>query len=232
MSISYCLICKEQVDLQITWKSLIPGSETNTCDSCYQTLVKINMPTCPGCFRPQNNHDLCPDCQSWEKDTAWKGILERNVSVYEYNDAMKEILSTYKFRGDAALVAVFEKDFYISYKANFKKKSIDATIPIPLSPERLYERGFNQAKLLADFLPLLQLEVLERTHHEKQSKKSRHERLSSSNVFSITNRSIIEGKNILLIDDIYTTGTTLRHAAQRLKEVGAASVSSLTLIRS
>ncbi|WP_346015005.1 ComF family protein [Metabacillus halosaccharovorans] len=156
----------------------------------------------------------------------------RNVSVYEYNDSMKDILSTFKFRGDAALAAVFLKDFKTSYKANFKTTKFDATIPIPLSPERLYERGFNQAKLLADFLPLPQLEVLERTHHEKQSKKSRQERLTSSNVFSITDRSIIEGKNILLIDDIYTTGTTLRHAAKRLKDFGAASISSLTLIRS
>lgn len=194
--------------------------------------MKINNPTCPSCFRPQSNHDICSDCQSWGNDPRWKGVLERNVSVYEYNDAMKDILSTFKFRGDAALAAVFEKEFKTSYKANFKTIKLDATIPIPLSPERLYERGFNQAKLLADFLPLPQLDILERTHHEKQSKKSRQERLTSSNVFSISDRSIIEGKNILLIDDIYTTGTTLRHAAKRLKDFGATSIYSLTLIRS
>lgn len=210
----------------------MPASEANTCSSCYQSLVKIINPTCPSCFRPQSNHDLCPDCQSWENDPNWKGILKRNVSVYEYNDAMKDVLSTYKFRGDAALVAVFQKDFQTSFKANFHMKTIDASVPIPLSPERLYERGFNQAKLLANLLPLPQLEVLQRTHHEKQSKKSRQERLTSSNVFSITDHSIIEGKKLLLIDDIYTTGTTLRHAAKRLKDFGAASVSSLTLIRS
>jgi len=194
--------------------------------------VKINHSSCPSCFRPQSNQDICSDCQSWGNDPKWNGALERNVSVYEYNDAMKDILSTFKFRGDAALASVFEKDFKSSYKANFKSIKLDATIPIPLSPERLYERGFNQAKLLADFLLLPQLDVLERTHHEKQSKKSRQERLTSSNVFSISDRSIIEGKNILLIDDIYTTGTTLRHAAKRLKDSGAASIYSLTLIRS
>ena len=194
--------------------------------------MKINHSSCPSCFRPQSNQDICSDCQSWGNDPKWNGALERNVSVYEYNDAMKDILSTFKFRGDAALASVFEKDFKSSYKANFKSIKLDATIPIPLSPERLYERGFNQAKLLADFLLLPQLDVLERTHHEKQSKKSRQERLTSSNVFSISDRSIIEGKNILLIDDIYTTGTTLRHAAKRLKDSGAASIYSLTLIRS
>lgn len=227
-----CLICNEQVAIQITWKSLLSGSGMNTCATCYETLVKINDPTCPVCFRPQNNQNICSDCQSWENDPKWKGILENNVSVYEYNNAMKDILSTFKFRGDAALAAVFEKDFKTSYKTNFKTIKIDAAIPIPLSPERLYERGFNQAKLLADFLPLPQLNVLERTHHEKQSKKSRQERLTSNNVFTFTEASIIRGKNILLVDDIYTTGSTLRHAAKRLIDNGAHSVSSFTLIRS
>lgn len=194
--------------------------------------MKINDPVCPSCYRTQSNHENCSDCQSWENDPNWKGILQRNVSVFDYSDAMKDVLSAFKFRGDAALVAVFQIDFQTSYKANFHTKTIDAAVPIPLSPERLYERGFNQAKLLANLLPLPQLEVLQRTHHEKQSKKSRQERLTSSNVFSITNHSIIEGKNLLLIDDIYTTGTTLRHAAKRLKDDGAASISSLTLIRS
>ncbi|MFD2214831.1 ComF family protein [Metabacillus endolithicus] len=145
---------------------------------------------------------------------------------------MKELLATFKFRGDAALVEVFQKDFLASYKVNYLKEKIDFVIPIPLSPERLYERGFNQAKLLANFLPLPQIDILSRTHHEKQSKKSRQERLTASNVFSIVDSSKIMNKKILLIDDIYTTGSTLRHAANVLKGDGASSVFSLTLIRS
>ncbi|UHA61565.1 ComF family protein [Metabacillus litoralis] len=145
---------------------------------------------------------------------------------------MKELLATFKFRGDAALVEVFHNDFLACYKTNLVKEKIDFTIPIPLSPERLYERGFNQAKLLATFLPLAQIDILTRTHHEKQSKKSRQERLTASNMFSVEDSSKIMNKKILLIDDIYTTGSTLRHAAKVLKDNGAASVSSLTLIRS
>lgn len=211
---------------------MLLSSEQPTCDQCYETLAKIQEPTCPTCFRPQAHEEVCPDCQSWEKDSKWKGILTRNVSVYSYTDAMKDILSTYKFRGDAALVHVFKEDLQARFKRCFPKNTMDAVVPIPLSPERLYERGFNQAKLLADFLPLPLFEVLQRTHHEKQSKKSRQQRVTSSNVFSTTDASIIKGKNILLVDDIYTTGSTLRHAAKLLIDNGATSVSSFTLVRS
>lgn len=166
------------------------------------------------------------------EDPTWENILYQNVSVFEYNDEMKEVLSTFKFRGDAALVNVFKQTFVGIYQDKISTLNIDWAIPIPLSKERLYERGFNQAKLLADFLPLPQLEVLERTHHEKQSKKSRNERLTASHVFSMTESSKIVNKRILLVDDIYTTGSTLRHAAKLLIHNGAASVFSLTLIRS
>ncbi|MFV2046269.1 ComF family protein [Metabacillus sp. YM-086] len=226
-----CLICHEELSQQMSWSSFLL-IEPKACDDCYQSLKKIQSPTCPRCFRPQENDHVCQDCQAWENDPQWKNILQKNLSVFEYNDSMKELLATFKFRGDAALVEVFQKDFLASYKASFFKEKIDFVIPIPLSPERLYERGFNQAKLLANFLPLPQIDILTRTHHEKQSKKSRQERITASNVFSIVDSSKIMNKKILLIDDIYTTGSTLRHAAKVLKDNGTGSIFSFTLIRS
>lgn len=226
-----CLICHEELSQQMSWTSFLL-SEPKACDECYQNLRKINSPTCPLCFRPQEDDNVCQDCQTWENNPHWKSILQQNVSVFEYNDSMKELLATFKFRGDAALVEVFHNDFLATYKAHYLQKKLDLAIPIPLSRERLYERGFNQAKLLANYIPLAPIDALSRIHHEKQSKKSRHERLTSSNVFSVTDSSKIRNKKLLLIDDIYTTGSTLRHAAKVLKDNGAASVSSLTLIRS
>ncbi|MBO1511751.1 ComF family protein [Metabacillus sp. BG109] len=227
-----CLICNEEIAAQASWTSLLLPPENAACDECYQALKKITGATCPSCCRPQETKALCIDCQRWEDDPMWKNILHKNISVFEYNDAVKEVLATFKFRGDAALVNVFQKDFLGIYKNQISSLNIDYAVPIPLSKERLYERGFNQAKLLADFIPIPQLEVLQRTHHEKQSKKSRLERLTASNVFSLTDSSKINNRSFLLIDDIYTTGSTLRHAAKLLIQNGAASVSSLTLIRS
>ncbi|WP_227551425.1 ComF family protein [Metabacillus sediminilitoris] len=227
-----CLICHEEIAQKATWTSLLLQADKVSCDQCFQTFKQITGSTCPCCNRPQETMELCSDCTRWENDPQWKNILAKNISVFEYNDVMKDVLSTFKFRGDAALVNVFKQTFVFSYKNHLSSQQFDAVLPIPLSNERLHERGFNQAKLLANFLPLPQLDALQRTHHEKQSKKSRHERLQAAHVFSVDNPSIIENKRILLVDDIYTTGSTIRHAAKQLIQNGAAHVSSLTLIRS
>ncbi|WP_308167083.1 phosphoribosyltransferase family protein [Bacillus sp. ISL-40] len=68
-------------------------------------------------------------------------------------------------------------------------------------------------------------------HSEKQSKKSRSERIHLSQVFQVNPNVDLAGKKVILIDDIYTTGSTLRHAAKLLKVAGAASIQSLTLAR-
>ncbi|WP_052738002.1 ComF family protein [Bacillus sp. SA1-12] len=128
--------------------------EQKVCDECYQSLIRISGTTCPACSRQQETETLCNDCKKWEDDPQWNNILQRNISLFEYNDAMKEILSTFKFRGDAVLAEVFQKDMASCYKKEISFLQIDFAVPIPLSKERLYERGFNQAKLLADLLPL------------------------------------------------------------------------------
>ena len=78
-------------------------------------------------------------------------------------------------------------------------------VPIPLSPERLQERGFNQAEALIVEAGLQSANLLKRTHSEKQSKKSRSDRIHVPQVFSLE-PTTLEGKRILLVDDIYTTG--------------------------
>lgn len=104
-------------------------------------------------------------------------------------------------------------------------------IPIPLSDERLYERGFNQAEALLVKAGLSPTFVLQRIHTEKQSKKSRTERIHIQQVFKLTDPYLVKDKMIVLMDDIYTTGSTLRHAAKLLKEAGASSVHSFTIAR-
>jgi len=227
-----CLICKQEITETPSWKSLLLLNEMATCEECFQQFEKISGSTCPLCHRPQTNEQPCQDCMKWQEDSNWRDILERNVSIFTYNEAMKEVLATYKFRGDAALSAVFRQELIEAYNKFLKPFKLDIAIPIPLSKERLYERGFNQAKLFADFLPLPQLDTLTRSDDKKQSKKSRHERLLSENVFSLRESSKIEKKQILLVDDLYTTGSTLRHAAKILLQNGAEKVYSLTLIRS
>ncbi|MGD7052999.1 ComF family protein [Sutcliffiella horikoshii] len=181
---------------------------------------------------PDNRvEDLCSDCFRWEEDPSTAGLLQQNRSVYHYNEHMKEVLARYKFRGDAVLVQVFRKTFRQTFEATWGK-DLPILVPIPLSTDRKYERGFNQSLLLAELLFGNPEELLSKTNSEKQSKKARKERMERENTFFVPDPEKVKGKSILLIDDIYTTGTTVRMAAKVLKDAGAKDISSYTLVRS
>ncbi|MEI4789890.1 phosphoribosyltransferase family protein [Bacillus sp. FJAT-53060] len=126
---------------------------------------------------------------------------------------------------------MFKKDVQEAFKCSFSIEK-PALVPIPLSKERLKERGFNQSVVLASFIGLPILQPLIKIHQDKQSKRSKNERLDQKGLFQLKQRDGIVQKDVILIDDIYTTGATIYDAARILKDAGAKSVSSFTLIRS
>jgi competence protein ComFC len=231
----HCLICHDYIQPAIGWISIFSEEkELLICPICEGKLEKVEGKTCRICSRPFQflkerfkHDDLCHDCKRWEEDSLWKGYLDSNHSIFMYNEFLKEIIATYKFRGDYVL----SKMFVPYLKDYFKKINPDLMVPIPLSEERLFERGFNQAEALIIESGFTPSRLLTRTHAEKQSKKSRSERIHIPQVFKLELDVDIRGKTILLIDDIYTTGSTLRHASKLLKESGAQRIESLTLAR-
>lgn len=242
-----CLICHQPITKNITWCSLFTLSSQSAkspiCHQCNQKLEPITGEQCRICSRPFSkletkfrNEDLCSDCFNWERQPEWEGLLSQNISIFHYNDYLKDLLAQFKFRGDHELVKIFIQPMQNKFKQTFDQKNPPVIIPVPLSPERQYERGFNQAKSLASLLDLhLAEEILERTHTEKQSKKKRSERLLAESPFHLksdTSLTQYKNKNFLIIDDIYTTGTTLRQIAKVLQALSPNSVKSLTLARS
>lgn len=239
----FCLYCQNEIRPLITWVSLFLGPEEQLlCEQCTAKLERIEGKTCRICGRPFSKiddsfkkGDICLDCYRWEENAAWRGVLTRNISLYMYNDFLKDVLARYKYRGDYALVRIFVPEF----NRTIARIEYDLLVPIPLSSERLYERGFNQTEALIQEAGRVAHPLLKRIHSEKQAKKSRSERIQSPNVFTLNDTeeeakaaiSDIEGKTILLIDDIYTTGTTLRQAATVLRQAGAEKVLSLTIAR-
>ncbi|MHC0037869.1 ComF family protein [Pseudoneobacillus sp. C159] len=216
----------------MSWIDLIKKSgEEMLCSECLERLERIEGERCEICFRPLELLEpryrvgkICLDCCRWEEDNDYKGILNKNYSLYVYNEFLKEIIAKFKYRGDYALAKIFAKDI----KKLIKESNPDLIIPIPLSNERLEERGFNQAEALITEAQVPLTKALTRFHSEKQSKKSRQERIHLPQVFQTT--IDISGK-VILVDDIYTTGSTLRHAARALKEAGATEIIAITVAR-
>jgi competence protein ComFC len=231
--INNCLNCSAEVEEVWSWRGLFYREPQFLCKGCAKQLEKIEGERCRGCSRslealPSNliKEDICLDCLRWDRDPVWQGILHKNDSLYHYNDFLKEYLARYKYRGDYALAKAFSH----TIKSYLAKIEYDLINPIPLSDERLYERGFNQSTALLEESEVRPSNILTRLHSEKQSKKTRAERLLQEQVFQLVETDV-KGKSILLFDDIYTTGTTLRQAAKLLKKAGADKVSSLTLAR-
>lgn len=229
----YCLICFNELKLEVGWTTIFSKENAPPiCAACEAKFTKISGETCLICDRPLatvepkfkvNNH--CLDCVRWEEAEKWSGVLMKNYSVVIYNDFSQEVIARYKYRGDYILA------YAIAYlmKKKLDEIKFDVMIPIPLSEARQYERGFNQSEALILASGYESSTLLTRTHSEKQSKKSRSERIHLPEVFQMEGK--VSNQNILLIDDIYTTGSTLRHAAKLVKEAGAASVCSLTFAR-
>ncbi|WML46094.1 ComF family protein [Neobacillus sp. PS3-40] len=231
----HCLICYAIIPPIIGWTALLSSErEKFICPTCEGKLEEIHGKTCRICSRPFHlleqqfrSGDLCHDCVRWEEDQEWSGFLDKNISIFQYNDFLKDVIARFKFRGDYLISKVFAE----SIKKRLNALNADLFVPIPLSNERLYERGFNQAEAILFESGFLPTHLLSRVHSEKQSKKTRAERIHLSQVFQICDEINIEGKKIVLIDDIYTTGSTLRHAAKLLKGAGAESIQSITLAR-
>lgn len=219
-----CLYCQSHVVRPFSWFSFYKKEdESIICETCQRLFHIIGGTLCQRCGR-NGNQELCYDCIRWRQGQDY---LTYNRSVYHYDENMKQWFAQFKFRGDVALIQMFQQEWQKRFHLYFK--DVTAVIPIPLSEERAYERSFNQSQILAELLEMPIYHALNRSHSEKQSKKSRRERLERDNVFYGTLE--IKGERVVLIDDLYTTGVTIQQAAHILKKQGATDVYSYTLAR-
>ncbi|KRL04845.1 ComF family protein [Liquorilactobacillus oeni] len=144
---------------------------------------------------------------------------------------MKEYFERFKFSGDYYLRLVFQKELEAKLKENYHKGWL--FVPIPVSKEVFEKRGFNQVEGLFENICLSKMLSVKKISKKQQSLLKRRERMQAAQPFELTTgfEKEIKGKNILLLDDIYTTGRTLYHAQALLKKAGAKKVHSVTLAR-
>ncbi|MBF0569284.1 MAG: ComF family protein [Candidatus Omnitrophica bacterium] len=150
---------------------------------------------------------------------------------------MQELIRSFKFHNKTALRKTFHavaQTFLERYPVHLK--GFDHIVPMPLTPTRLRERGYNQAQLIAEGLaellsiPCLTGELLRVKHTPRQSDLDEKERWTNiRGAFRIKNLSLFKEKKILLVDDLLTTGATASEAARTLKAAGAVKVGVIVL---
>jgi len=223
-----CLNCGQELPknfsiLEFLWKE---RSEEVFCSDCQSNFQLLSGNLCYGCCKP-SDVTYCSDCQIWQLN--YPNYDFSHKALFVYNDAMKAYFERYKFLGDYRLRHTFGK---VLRSTLSKEQAI--LVPIPLSNERYLERGFNQVSGMLEAAGLNFLEVLEKKEHiEHQSKKSKVERMETQQPFSLQKELSCElkGKDVLLVDDIYTTGRTIFHAYEALKTAQPKSIRSFSLAR-
>ena len=218
-----CLLCWQTMKTVLTFSSilLLRNDDSCLCSDCDSTFERIGEEHCPNCMKIGLSTN-CQDCQLWCKE----GIEVSHSAIFTYNHAMKDFFSRYKFDGDFLLRKVFAS--FLSEE--LKKYKEYQFIVIPLSPERLLDRGFNQVEGLVEAAGFSFQDLLEKREERASSSKSRSERLATELPFFIKSGVSIP-KKILLIDDIYTTGTTINRVKKLLEEAGAEDVKTFSLVR-
>ncbi len=212
--------------------SFQPYYQLAFCRRCLARMPLITKPVCSRCDRPLRGREQepCSQCRTEAR------FYEQGLAVAVYDGFMRELLhaAKYNFRPDLArglgtlLAAWVENETRLD--------DIQIIIPIPLHPQKLSARGYNQSQLMAQPLaaairrPLLS-ETLYRVKPTKsQSKLSRKERKENAeDAFLVADCQAVAGKKVLLVDDICTTGYTLSEAARVLLLAGATGVKALTI---
>ena len=208
------------------------------CDRCRKqvVLVATNECVCPVCDRKAFGGATHPRCQS-------RYALDGLTSFFYYTTVMREIIRSIKYRFVSDMIAPV-MDFVpptLYGLLPMSKTESSVMIPIPLHPSRLRFRGFNQAEkisaILASELHIpMRTDILMRTRKTapQVSMQDRRDRLKNmEGVFTVRPevKKELQNTGIFLLDDVFTTGATMRSAANVLKRYGAKFVWAVTIAR-
>ena len=164
-------------------------------------------------------------------------IFDACVAAVDYAYPWVDALADFKFRADPGWAGTLATLMRSTPWVEPAMEAADRVLPVPLSRERLQERGFNQAALLARHIAGAKMDaalLLRLFATEAQSGLPRSQRLRNlGHAFAVepTRASALQGQRLVLVDDVMTTGATLNAAAQALRAAGAAHITALVVAR-
>lgn len=205
---------------------LISGNDPYICNDCNNKLEPI-INLCPKCGSDNYFDDYCYHCLNRDY------YFDKNISIFKYDEAMRSAIHQFKYGKNLnqgrslshlSLIELLKKDI------NFN--NYDYILPVPIHKNRLRQRGFNQCDIIANiFSEKLNIEIIKMKRiidTQAQSGLNTEKRMEN-----VKDAFFIDGdlkfKNIIIIDDIFTTGSTLNSIAKTLKDKGAKDILTITL---
>lgn len=198
------------------------------CENCKEVLTLIEGHLCKKCGVPTNN-DVCTDCKN--RNLSFK----KNYPILEYDEITKNIIHKFKYFkekeiGEALALYILEK----TSKDIFK--NINILTPVPIHKNRLKKRGFNQAEILCKHIsknidiPMMKDLLMREKDTKSQNRLTPIEREKNlKGAFIFNKKYNVKGKNIMIIDDIYTTGRTITECSNILLNNNCKEAYSLTI---
>ena len=218
----YCLSCREEVE------------SYGLCGKCFKQIKFISTNCCKFCSHPFPYNDsfekICAAC------LVDPPIFDKNLSAIEYNDMARNLIIKFKYQDQQILKKYFIN--VMGYKAREIIEESDIICPVPMHWFKVLMRNYNQACILAkyisqnwqkDYIPDLLLKIKYTKPQVSLSGSARKKNISGSIKFN--QKFDIKNKVILLIDDVFTTGSTLNECAKQLKKNGCKKVYTLTVAR-
>ena len=219
-----------------------------------EKIINLIYPQTCGICGKINNKTICSKCNIQLKKQEKIGILtkekleenslemEKNFEelmyIFKYEGQIRELILDYKFNEKSYMYKTFV-NFLLKNKKIFENiKKYDKIIPVPISKKRYKERGYNQSLLIANEiskqtnLELVNNCLIKTKNIIEQSKLNKEDRQQNiQGVYSIQNEEIITNKKVLLIDDIYTTGSTVNECSKILQQARPERIGVLVLAK-
>jgi len=203
------------------------------CENCINTISKIEKPICQFCGKPAlRSVDRCIEC----RDEKLYFIKARSFGLYE--TVLKDAIVEFKYNHIKSLTEVLAQLLYKVYQKNYENDLFNSIEFIPMTRKDKNLRGFNQSELLAKKLakmtkiPVNGFLIKVRNTESQMGLQLSQRRKNLVGAFNFQGDKGKCGSNILLIDDVYTTGYTVSECSKVLLKNGAKNVYILTLARS
>lgn len=203
---------------------VLPGE--GICTACRGKIHPATEPVCMKCGKPlpDDRQEYCRDC------SRKKHIFLQGRALWVYEKEVKASIYRFKYQDRREYAKIYAQELAGCYGEFIRSRRISAIVPVPLHKKRKKKRGYNQAELLAKELGrILGLPVytnlLVRVRDTRPQKTLNDtERKNNLKEAFKTTENIVQLQYILVVDDIYTTGSTLDAAALALNRAGAAGV--------
>ena len=208
---------------------ILPGRKLRICPVCGGSFHLIEEHYCLKCGKPvPEMEEYCVDCKERKREFC------QGRGVFLYNMQMKNSLLRYKYYGSREYGRYYAEEIFRHVGTQIKHGKPDVLVPVPMTRRKKRIRGFNQEEDLAEKIgELLQIPVaaglaVKKKETKSQKKLNAAERMGNlKDAFVITES--VQGLKILIVDDVYTTGSTIETLAGCLKESGAGEIYFVTL---